>query len=169
MRTLNSKGQIFSTDFILASIVFLFILTMTIIYSTDVSNHTYLLEKERSRQLSSLAVANALLYSGGNPANWETFPDLNNVSGIGIVSNRNEIQEEKLQQLVDLNAGNYSKAKELLGASAYGLRVSVLRLQDKQSLAEFGLEPGSEESTTAINRIAFYDGQEVILRVKVFE
>lgn len=165
---LNGKGQIFSTDLMFASIVFLFILILSITYSSEVANRIVFLEADYARDNSALNAANALLLPKGNPGNWENLPDLNNVSAIGIARTRNEIHEKKLQRLVDLNANNYNGVKELLGLQKYDFKISVLRLQNRQSLAEFGLEPGSEDEVSAVNRIAYYNGEEVIVRLKVF-
>lgn len=169
MKTLNSKGQIFTVDFIFAATVFLFILTLSIIYSTEIDNRIGLLESENSRQISAQNAANALVLGTGSPGNWQEHGDLNSVSGIGLAESMNIIQAEKLNRLVDFNAGYYDEVRVLLGLAKYDLRVSVLRLQNKESVAEFGLEPIEVSDVTAVNRIAHYNGENVIVRVKVFE
>jgi len=168
-KTLNSKGQIFSTDFILACIVFLFILVLSITYSTEVANRITFLEEDNARNIAALNAANALIISPGNPGNWENLNGLNAVSSIGIAATPNEIHSGKLQKLVDLNTDNYGKVRNLLGLSKYDIAISVLRLQNRQSVAEFGQQPNSEHKVSAVNRIGFYNGEEVIVRLKVFE
>jgi hypothetical protein len=169
LKTLNGRGQIFSTDLMMAAVVFLFILTMSIIYSGEVANRVYFLEENQARDQAALRAADAIVLSSGNPANWETLSSLDSASSLGIAQSRNVLDEGKLLALLDLNAGNYSRIKDLLGASRYGLGISVLRLQNKQSLAEFGMQPGSEKNVSVVSRIALYQGEEVIVRVKVFE
>jgi len=165
----NSKGQMFSTDFILASIAFLFILTMATISSTEIASRIELIEEGQARDNAAMQAANALLLGEGSPANWENLADLNTVSSLGIARNRNYVDAAKLQRLVDLNSDNYLGVRQLLGLQGYGLKVSVLNMQSNQSLAEFGLEPVGEEKTSAVNRIASYNGTDVIVRVKVFK
>ena len=169
MKTLNSRGQIFSTDLILASIVFMFILVLSITYSAEVANRVSLLEEDNARNLAASNAANALLFSGGSPANWQNLEDLNNVSSIGLARTRNELSPGKIAHLVDLNAGNYEGVRHLLGLSKYGIAISILRLQNSQSLAEFGIQPGNGKKVSAVNRIALYNGEEVLVRLKVFE
>ncbi|MFH1390953.1 MAG: hypothetical protein ABIH20_01440 [Candidatus Diapherotrites archaeon] len=165
----STKGQIFSVDMILAAIVFLFIITSTIVFSNEINNNVILAEKDNLRKETAITAASALVYSSGSPANWENLADLNNVSSIGIAKTRNFLDSEKVSKLVDLNQTNYSAVKYLLGVSKYGLKISVLNLQDKSVLAEFGLEPESDDSVSAVNRFAYYNGQDVLIRVKVFE
>ncbi len=166
---LNRRGQIFSTDMMMAAVVFLFILTLSIVYSSEVANRVYFMEEGNARDQTVLQAADALVLSAGSPANWETLSDLNTASSLGLVKSRNVLDAGKLQAILNLNAGNYGRIKELLGASRYDLGVSVLRLQNKQRLAEFGLQPSSENKVSAVSRIALYNGEEVIVRVKVFE
>ena len=154
----------------LAGIVFLFILSLTIVYSNETANRVALAEKGNARDLAAITTGQALVYSRGEPAYWETLPDLNNVSSLGLSRGGwNELSAEKFQRLSDLNSTHYIEIKDLLGLSRYGLKISVLDLQTKQSIAEFGLEPSEGDEVSAVNRIAFYNGTDILLRVKVFE
>lgn len=169
MKALNRRGQIFTTDLILASVVFLFILTLSIVYSTQAANRVELMEEDKARATAAMSAANSLLLSSGKPANWQNLGDLNNVSSIGIVKSKNEIDSAKLQHLLDLNESNYEGVRDLLGVGKYGLSISVLRLSDQISVGEFGLDPESDDKVTAVNRIALHDGNAVVVRLKVFE
>ena len=166
---LNRRGQIFTVDLILASVVFLMILTLSITYSMEIANRINLLEEESARQDAARNAANALLFSTGSPANWQNLDNLSGVSSLGLADTMNVIDAEKLRHLLDLNAGYYNEIRSLLGVGKYGLRISVLDLQSKQSLADFGLEPADDEKVTSVNRIASYNGAEVIVQVRVFE
>ena len=167
----NSKAQIFTTDLILASVVFLFILTITIVYSMQVADRVYLLDREHERQVAAQNTANSLLFSQGEPADWHTHRDLNLavISSIGIVKTRNQIDSAKLQKLQDWNRTRYLEIKDLLGILKYDIRISVIDPKSGNSFGEFGLEPEADDKTTAVNRIADYNGQEVIIRLKVFK
>ena len=154
----------------LAGIVFLFILSLTIVYSNETANRVALAEKGNARDLAAITTGQALVYSRGEPAYWETLPGLDGVSSLGLSrAGHNELGAEKFQRLSDLNGTHYPEIKDLLGLSRYGLKISVLDLQTKQSLAEFGLEPPETADVSTVNRIAIYNGSNVILRVKVFE
>ncbi len=165
---MNSKGQIFSIDMILAGVVFLLILTLIATYSNHTANRVDIIESDNERDETANLVSNSLIYSQGNPLNWEN-KTITGISSIGIIKERNVIDKQKLQQLVDLNTGNYEEVKDLLGASKYGLKIELEALQNGQMIAEFGIDPSTEEKVSSANRFAFYDGEEVLLRVKVFE
>jgi len=166
---LNEKGQIFSVDMIVASVVFLFILTLIIVFSGDISNRVSLVQEHNLREEAALHAASSLVYSPGSPANWENVSDLNNVSSIGIAETRNLIDSDKLARLVDLNQTNYVGVKDLLGLSKYDLKIDLIRMQNSQVISEFGLNPDVNKSVTTANRFAYYNNENVILRVKVFE
>jgi len=166
---LNGRGQVFSADLMMAAVVFLFIITLSIVYSSEVANRVYFLEEGQERDQAVLRAGDALLLSPGSPANWELLSDVSQASSLGLVKSRNVLDSGKVQALLDLNAGSYGRIKELLGASKYDFGISLLSLQSRQSLAEFGMQPGSENRVSAVNRIALYKGEEVIVRVKVFE
>jgi len=70
LKTLNKKGQIFSTDLMMASAVFMFILVMSIVYSTQLANRIDQIEEDNERLSAALHAANALVLSQGSPANW---------------------------------------------------------------------------------------------------
>lgn len=168
-KKINSKGQLFSVDLLVASVIFLAIITITIFYSSYITERSLLTESETERDLAAINTANNLVYSQGNPANWENLTDLNNVYSIGLSKTRNELDFKKTQRLVDLNQTNYDYIRDLLGVSKFGLNISILKLQDKSILEEFGLEPGVDAKVSSVNRFVIYNGENVILRVRVFK
>ena len=165
----KQKGQLFSLDMIVAGIAFLMIILLTMITFNQMNQTITLAEEESNRNETSLNTAKQLLATPGSPANWENLEDLNNVFSLGIVSTKNYIDLKKMEKLSDLNSTNYNAAKKLLGAAKYGLKIEVIKLQDKNVLAEFGLEPDVNASVSSVNRFGIYNGQDVILRVRVFE
>lgn len=166
---LGLRGQIFSTDLIVASTVFLLILTFSIVFSSDTANKISLSEKNNLREQAAITAASALVYSAGSPVNWETLADISGVTSIGLADSRNEIGKQKLQKIKEFSQSNYETVKDLLGLSRYGLKVEVLDMQNNQTITEFGQEPGPEQETSTVNRFAGFDEKEVIVRVKVFE
>ncbi|MBI2598471.1 MAG: hypothetical protein HYW50_04715 [Candidatus Diapherotrites archaeon] len=168
-RKLNQCGQIFSTDLLIASSAFLLILSFSIVYSNSVAQNIFLLEKSNEREQVAQTTANALLNSPGFPANWQNLPDLTSVFALGISGSRNIIDNAKLQKIAQFSQTDYEKVIDLLGAGKYGLKVLVLRLQNNQTISEFGADQLSEQSVSTVNRLALLEGEEVIVRVKVFE
>ncbi len=170
MKQVKAKGQVFSIDLLFASTVFLFILVISITYSLQTANNIELIEKDNERQNTVILVTNSLLLNQGNPINWENLNDLNTVTSIGLINSRNEISVKKINKLIDLNSTNYETIKDLLGASKYDLKIELLDLETKQAIREFGLNPSDvNKSVSVVNRIALFEGNEVIVRVKVFK
>ena len=167
MRTLDRKGQIFTTDLILAVTVFLFVLTLTIIYSNQVANRAYYWEETNERELAALLASRALVLSHGEPANWERL-SVEDMNSIGLAGSRNVIDSRKLQRFADLNAGSYGEAKALLGLSKYDVRITISDL-NQQLLESFGLEPDANKETSSFTRAALYGGEAVLVRVKVYK
>jgi len=165
----KEKGQIFSVDLIVAGTIFLMILTLIIVFANESSNRLEFLEKDNFRTEAAMHAANSVIYTEGNPGNWENQSDLNNVFGIGIAKSRNEIDSAKLQRFLDLNATRYSDVKDILGLAKYDVEITVINLQNNQKLAKFGLDSGDSNNITAVNRFAFYNGKNVVVRMKVFE
>ncbi len=166
-QALNCKGQIFTTDLILAVTVFLFVLTLTVIYSNQVASRVGYWENTSDRASAALLASSALVLSPGEPSNWESLA-IEDINSIGLAESRNVLLPSKLQRLVDLNSGQYSEAKALLGLAKYGVRIEVSDL-NKQLLKAFGLEPGSENQVSAFTRLAVLNGKPVLVKVKVFE
>ena len=166
-KTLNCKGQIFTTDLILAVTVFLFVLTLTIIYSNQVANRVGYWEEANDRENAALWASSALVLSSGEPSNWENLA-LEDINSIGLAGSKSVLLPSKLQRLVDLNSGHYSEAKALLGLAKYGVRIEVSDL-NKQLLNAFGLEPGSESQVSAFTRLAVLNGKPVLVKVEAFE
>ena len=169
MKLTIHKGQIFSMDFMIAMLVFLFMLAVTLSYSGEISNRIALIEKDSARFTYAQHAANAVMFSSGYPADWENLSDLTTVTSFGLAENRNIISPAKVQRMADLNQSFYAGIKDLLGLSKYDLKIEIIKLDTGVKLKEFGTNPGSEDIVTSINRFGDYNGVTVNVRVKVFE
>ena len=166
---LNNRGQVFTTDLIVAAVVFLFIITFTTIYSNEISYRVTLMEGAEAREIAALNVLDSLTLSQGRPANWELFSDLNRVSSIGLVSSIGDIDEQKFEHMIDMNALHYEAIRYILGAGAYEMNISILDMQNRQVLGEFGTRPLNTDKVTSVSRPVLYGGEDSLLRVELFE
>ena len=151
----------------MAVTIFLFVLTLTIIYSNQVANRAYYWEETNEREHAALLASRALVLSPGEPANWERL-GLNSMESIGLAGSRNVIDSRKLQRFADLNEGSYEETKALFGLSRYDARVTISDLGG-QLLESFGPEPDANTETSSLVRAALYNGEAVLVKVKVFE
>ncbi len=168
MTLLNRNGQIFSIDLMLASIIFLLILTTATIYSNHIANRIYFLEQDAEMRQAGQQAANGLVLTGGNPANWQN-QGLKNVNSIGIASSANNLKKNKMQRLSSLASSNYEEVKDILGIAKFDFKIDVISMKGNFVVESFGARPESESSIVSINRIAFYDGNNVVVRLKVFK
>ena len=168
MTLLNKKGQIFSTDLMLASIIFLLILTTATVYGNQVANRIYFMEQNSEMRQTGQQAANGLVLTSGNPANWQN-QTVENIQSIGLANSANNLKKNKVQHLASLASSDYEDVKSILGVAKFDFRLEIISMLDNFTVESFGASPGSESSVVSINRIAFYDGNNVIVRLKVFE
>ena len=164
---MHEKGQIFTTDFIFASAIFLTILIAAMTFGNTISNQLDLKEKSMARDEAGFHAANSLLSSVGEPKNWQN-QNIADINAIGLVNGQNIIDNSKLQKLIDLNSTNYQDVKDLLGLAKYELHISIQDLNGS-IYREFGLAPGNENEVSAIRRIALWEKKEVIVKTQVWE
>lgn len=129
------KAQASSLDFLFAIMVFFSVIALyefgwQSVVSDAASSHEEL-------TLRAYSIADTLFESGGYPEDWT--PE--NVSVIGICSDRNVIDERRLVNLIDLMNSNYSRAKELFGLGAEEIYINITDL-DNNTLY-FAGRPGS--------------------------
>jgi len=165
----DEKGQMVSNDFFIGIIIFLFVISLFLFSSNLIYIQTGQFREFEDLKQASIPAMNSLIYSPGDPGNWEEFDDLNGVSSIGLVSSRNELVQSKMDAIVDLNALHYSKIKELLGVQKYDLQVEIWQLQNNQELAVFGISPDQNSTVASSTAIVNLGGDKVKVIVKVFD
>ncbi|HIH16446.1 MAG TPA: hypothetical protein HA252_03515 [Candidatus Diapherotrites archaeon] len=165
---MNARGQLFSTDLLFAVSVFLFALTFSIVFSNQLAVRVESIEAFNHQQDLARNAMNVLLTSPGYPGHWQALPDLSTVDGLGLASSRNQLVPAKVLAFMDLNASAYADMKALLGLSRYDFEFSVNDLNGS-TLALVGTSPDANSTTASINRLALYQGREVIVRLRVFD
>jgi hypothetical protein len=157
----------FSTDFLAASIIFLFTLGFVLVYHMEAGIWIAEKEAERDHYNEAITALNNLLASPGEPPNWERLSSLDQVKSIGLVSTRNVLDSNKLQKLVDLNSTQYQTLKTLAGVVRNDLELTV-RNMDGTALYQFGITPSSDKQIAKVRRIARLNNIYVIVEAKVF-
>ena len=162
----NSKGQIFTTDLIVAVTVLLFILVISSTSFGLIQNALNEEEFYSEMQEKALNASEVLVSTSGEPNSWELLSELN-VNSLGISKERNVLDEEKIDRLIDLNATEYETIKEFLGLSKYEFYFKVTEMNGN-SLKEFGTFP-SAENTVVVERYVLLNGQERKFVLGVFK
>lgn len=146
----NRAGQVFSYDFIISAMVFLFFFS-TFFFVWDYLNRQMAAQSELNDiQGRAALLSDVLVRTGGYPPNWTA----GNVESIGLASEENVID---LGRLSALNATDYSAARDAMGL---GQRYSLyLGLNDtgNNTLFAYGQYPSLPKVVVPINRYVLYD------------
>ena len=100
VKLLNSRGQFFSPDLVIALGVFVFALIVFFTASTSIFSQSALYDERKDVDEIAHMVLNSLVLSSGDPSNWENLP-ISSAFSIGLVSSNNEISQGKISFLVE--------------------------------------------------------------------
>jgi len=160
--SLRSKGQTFSTDFIIACTVFILAIAILLIYWRYTSNkisETKLISDmtERAYLISEIC------FREGIPKYWSA----SNVIDIGL-SNDHRLNKTKMDSLNDPLLG-YKNVSKKIGAEIYDYKFRVIN-STKDLIYEFPLDPlpTSPDNLIKVKRIGILDGEIVILEAMVW-
>jgi hypothetical protein len=111
---LNNKSQVFSTDLIIAVIIFTFILITSAWFWDSTKEKMHLSEIRNDLELIAHNAVSVLINTIGDPPNWHniTFNE-DNVFSIGIGKNRPWFID--LNKAKKLNETDYNLTKKILG------------------------------------------------------
>lgn len=148
----NSKGQLFSYDFIISAVVFMFFFS-TFFFVWDYLNRQIAWQSEfRDIQERASLLSDVLVRTAGYPENWTST----NVESIGLATTGEDNVIDP-GRLFALNATNYSTARNAMGlGQRYGLH---LQLNDtmNNTIFAYGQYPYSPTAVVLINRYVLYD------------
>jgi hypothetical protein len=165
---LNKKGQLFSTDLIVATIFFLFILVLSVSFSLQVSAKAGSMTETAELNDCAHSVAQQLVLKKGSPASWHYLSN-DEINSIGLASERNVLSAEKIQKFLGLNASDYGFLKNSLGVGKFDFWLEILSI-DGETLYSAGVFPDDETRVVAsVKRIALLGEEEVFVLVKVFD
>ncbi|MFH1399854.1 MAG: hypothetical protein ABIG95_07160 [Candidatus Woesearchaeota archaeon] len=138
----STKSQIFSLDMIFAVIVFLLVFTTTI-FAWDELQKKWQLQQTRD-DMESIAenVAQTLLTTPGQPANWEELQiSSSNISSIGIASSPHLLSTDKISELESVYPTKYEEIKKILGIRGAGYQFQIKVIYDPGDYTLLGSHP----------------------------
>lgn len=165
---LNNKGQIFTTDLIVALTVLLFILVISATSFGLIQNSLNEEEFYAEMQEKAVNASQVLVATKGNPDSWVKLNDLTGINSIGLAKENNVLDENKVDTLVDWNALKYEEIKEVLGLQKYDFYFKITEM-DEHTVREFGILPGAEEKTILVERYILFQGTERKFILGVFK
>lgn len=154
------KGQIAFLDMFLVTSVFV---VLFVFLSSNYSQKlTDLLADAKLEEMKfdAITATDFLALSKGYPAAWEK--DLN-VSTVGLASQPNELDSNKVRQFISLD---YDTARRALGISKFNYFFQLNDSKNNQIFSS-GLAPLSGVQVASVERIVIYEGNpsKIVLKV----
>jgi len=112
------RGQFFSVDFVLSSVIFIGVLLLLFPMWNEVNTQIADAEAKKDMQIAAFSAAELLVKSTGSPPDWA--PD--NVSALGLANSPRVINLTKFEYLRQID---YDSAKVFLGIGFYNFSVNV--------------------------------------------
>ncbi len=162
----SSKGQIFTTDFVLAVTVLLFILVISTASFGLIQNSLNQEESYSEMQEKALTASEALVSGKGDPELWEALPEFL-LDSIGIADERNVLDEKKIDRLIELYPDKYDEIKNILGLQKYDFYFTVNEM-DHTEIKAFGQNPEGKEKIV-IQRYVLLNGKTSLLELGVYK
>ncbi|MCX8190025.1 MAG: hypothetical protein N3F05_02235 [Candidatus Diapherotrites archaeon] len=167
MRSSNEKGQLFTTDFVFASAMFLAALIIVYGYSNLASMRINELQIIQDREYAARRTAQMLVTSEGIPRNWHALAD-ENIKSIGFALEPNILSEEKIKRFKKLSDENYAFLRDILGLQKYGISIKVISTSGN-TLYSVGPQKTQESAIAKVSRAGLLNNAIVFLDVEVFE
>ena len=180
------KAQVLSGEFILACVIFLFVLaSIFFLWSTTTRN---IAESEIMHGMDEVATnaIEKLIRTSGYPDDWENIPpaEIDNVSAIGLATESRILDKKKVLKFLYImsnnthnpcgpNISNYECNKHFLGIGRYDFYLDITYLNGtivnvKGRNCTTGLIPGNTEYMLTKRRNALLDGDIVKVTLTVF-
>lgn len=160
------KGQAFSTDALLALIVFTLLLALTIGLVTQIQRTGEEAKDGMQRAFVASQALTHLLSSPGEPSYWESLTDRNSVISLGLMGFGGTLSPDKWSQLRDWNGDDYSGLKSRMGMGDQNFHILILDI-NRDTLSQAGIAPSDVNEVASITLPAYYEGQVVYVQLQV--
>ncbi|MDD5171973.1 MAG: hypothetical protein PHF60_02960 [Candidatus ainarchaeum sp.] len=157
-------------DFTLGLTALVFIMMLYVLMWDTIAMRWNSAGQHTQMEASAFFASESLLATPGEPESWEMLPHIDtNVSAIGLVNGRNELNRMKLEKLVSENATGYPSIKARLGMQRYEFGMRVTDLEGNNIYYEFGkFSSGSLNNSVNFDRFGMLDDEPVIVHMEVW-
>ncbi|MDO8625223.1 MAG: hypothetical protein Q7R47_04005 [Candidatus Diapherotrites archaeon] len=158
-----ARGQALLIEFVGALFVFL----VVFLFLQNIWPENFNRWKDETEQQTMLLRANqlasALVESPGYPTDWTT----NTVESIGLASQKNVLDADKLAMFAGLTTADYNLTKHDLRFFEYDFLVQIDA--NTASLDQnIGMVPKPDQSVVTVRRIVVVGGENAVLQLSVF-
>lgn len=162
----GSRGQAFSTDALLALIVFTLLLALTIGLVTQIQRTGEESRDGLQRSFLASQVLTHLLSTEGDPLYWNTLSDRNQVMSLGLIGYGGSLSPAKWEQFRDWNADDYSNLKSRMGMGDQNFHLLIMDI-NRDTLSQAGIAPVDVNEVASITLPAYYNGDLVYVQLQV--
>ncbi len=167
---MNRKGQIWSIDVTSAMVMVAVILLFSMFIWNDLAIRWNSTSDYRRMQTDALFATESLMTTPGIPEGWGMLPEGNwNVSAIGLVDSRNELNNLKIRKLEGMDQEGYRLVKARLGVQRYELGIRISDLDNNETYHEFGNFSTMLKDSVAFRRLGLLNGTPVYVFVEVWK
>ena len=163
---MNRKGQIFSTDSLLALVVFTLVVALTAALIQQVQLTGEDAREQQADSSRTQRILYSLLSSPGIPSYWEDAGDWNAVSLIGLSDGGGFISPSKWSALQDWNGEDYPSLLSHFGIPDRNFYLSMWDL-NHSLIEETGLPPVDANTVSSITLPSLYEGEIVMVQLQV--
>ena len=163
------KAQIITLDFLIFSMILMVILFMFISKWNFLGIRWNNINDYNMQYNIALFASEMLVTSPDNPASWENLQNITENISFGLVNERNVVNEQKLNRLINLSLQNYSLFKKVLGAGNYEVFINVTNMNRSLSYYNIGSRPGQLNETVAFERYVIFNGSVSLIKLEVWK
>jgi len=158
----NSKGQFFSQDLVVAGIIFVFSIMLFMIASQSVYLQVNLIESRNHFDGAAHTILESLVEHPGYPVGWEKM-DFGDVNSFGIVKQKNVIEKDKIEKIMDYLENEYDLTRIKLGAGAFDLNLMLVDAEGN-IIYSSGREIQNPLTKLIYEKIVFFNDELAILK-----
>jgi hypothetical protein len=159
------KGQILSMDFIISMVLYIFILSLSVMIWMNINTQIDESETNNAFYSNLVSVSDILIETAGMPSDWEKLnpqTDIDKINQIGLALSKNELSMDKILAFTKLP---YTSAKNILGVKSRFVYIQFLDKNGNPLIVngermEFGLAPVNAENIYTISRLVIIEDGE---------
>lgn len=156
---MSVKGQTFSSDFLIACVIFVLAFSILYVYWAYAT-----LQIDETQKINEMIdkgyLVSQLWFREGIPEYWNT----SDVIDLGL-SNEHRFNQTKMNNLNDIG---YEKNKYLMGIEIYDYYFRLLN-STNSTIYTFGIYPSNAEDVIKIKRVGILNGSIVILEAMIWK
>lgn len=141
MISVSTKGQVFSTDFLISAFVFIVLLNIAAFTYNLAYEQQSRLDRQRVMDRKAFNIASLMVRTPGYPSNWTN----ETVRIVGLSEPDHVVQDAKVQELKEMTPAERERVMDL-DASEFFLNISA------GSYAETAGAPPSDADTVVVDR-----------------